>query len=78
MIYVKFCVETRKSGFTSDNGDPNNILTSSNLCYCLAEEQRVDVLINNAGVMRCPEGKTEDGFDLQFGVNHLGTSFKSD
>ncbi|KAK5881079.1 hypothetical protein CesoFtcFv8_021928 [Champsocephalus esox] len=36
------------------------------------KEQRVDVLINNAGVMRCPEGKTEDGFDMQFGVNHLG------
>lgn len=33
----------------------------------------MDVLINNAGVMRCPAGKTEDGFDMQFGVNHLGT-----
>lgn len=41
--------------------------------YCLVEEQRVDVLINNAGVMRCPAWKTEDGFDMQFGVNHLGT-----
>lgn len=39
----------------------------------LVEEQRVDVLINNAGVMRCPAWKTEDGFDMQFGVNHLGT-----
>ncbi|XP_038156859.1 retinol dehydrogenase 13-like [Cyprinodon tularosa] len=36
------------------------------------EEKRVDILINNAGVMRCPAGKTEDGFDIQFGVNHLG------
>ncbi|XP_030610357.1 retinol dehydrogenase 13 isoform X2 [Archocentrus centrarchus] len=36
------------------------------------EEQRVDILINNAGVMRCPAWKTEDGFDMQFGVNHLG------
>ncbi|XP_067100430.1 retinol dehydrogenase 13-like isoform X1 [Osmerus mordax] len=36
------------------------------------EEKRVDILINNAGVMRCPVGKTEDGFDVQFGVNHLG------
>lgn len=36
------------------------------------EESRVDILINNAGVMRCPNWKTEEGFDLQFGVNHLG------
>ncbi|XP_069547601.1 retinol dehydrogenase 13-like isoform X1 [Brachyistius frenatus] len=36
------------------------------------EEQRVDILINNAGVMRCPAWKTEDDFDMQLGVNHLG------
>ncbi|XP_018606592.1 retinol dehydrogenase 13-like [Scleropages formosus] len=36
------------------------------------EEDRVDILINNAAVMRCPDWKTEDGFDMQFGVNHLG------
>ncbi|XP_015218081.1 retinol dehydrogenase 13 isoform X2 [Lepisosteus oculatus] len=36
------------------------------------EEERVDILINNAGVMRCPSWKTEDGFEMQFGVNHLG------
>jgi NAD(P)-dependent dehydrogenase (short-subunit alcohol dehydrogenase family) len=32
----------------------------------------LDVLLNNAGIMTVPYGKTEDGFELQNGVNHLG------
>lgn len=38
----------------------------------LKKEERLNVLINNAGVMACPQGITEDGFELQFGTNHLG------
>ncbi|CAL8285559.1 unnamed protein product [Lota lota] len=38
----------------------------------IEEEPRVDVLINNAGIYQCPYSKTDDGFEMQFGVNHLG------
>ena len=36
---------------------------------------QIDILINNAGIMFCPYMKTEDGFEMQFGTNHLGLSF---
>src|SRR5205823_9260402 len=38
----------------------------------LKRGQRFDVIIANAGVMACPQGKTQDGFETQFGTNHLG------
>ncbi|KAG8126045.1 hypothetical protein E2320_021210 [Naja naja] len=38
----------------------------------LKEEKELHILINNAGVMMCPYSKTADGFEMHFGVNHLG------
>ncbi|XP_049421019.1 retinol dehydrogenase 12, like [Epinephelus fuscoguttatus] len=36
------------------------------------DEPKLNILINNAGVMVCPYGKTADGFEMQIGVNHFG------
>ncbi|MGH7924942.1 MAG: SDR family NAD(P)-dependent oxidoreductase [Candidatus Binatus sp.] len=38
----------------------------------LARAKPFDAIIANAGVMACPQGKTQDGFETQFGTNHLG------
>jgi NAD(P)-dependent dehydrogenase (short-subunit alcohol dehydrogenase family) len=38
----------------------------------LREYERIDLLVNNAGVMGIPERKTVDGYEMQFGVDHLG------
>ncbi len=37
-----------------------------------ADHESIDLLINNAGVMMTPKSTTKDGFELQFGTNHLG------
>ncbi|CAN5238886.1 SDR family NAD(P)-dependent oxidoreductase [soil metagenome] len=38
----------------------------------IADGRPFDLVIANAGVMACPQGKTVDGFETQFGTNHLG------
>ena len=38
----------------------------------LESESRLDLLVNNAGIMIPPPSKTEDGFEIQFGVNFIG------
>jgi NAD(P)-dependent dehydrogenase (short-subunit alcohol dehydrogenase family) len=37
-----------------------------------SNHESIDLLINNAGVMMTPKSTTKDGFELQFGTNHLG------
>lgn len=37
-----------------------------------AQYDRLDVLVNNAGIMAVPKGETADGFEMQIGTNHLG------
>jgi len=37
-----------------------------------ANEEKIDILLNNAGIMMCPKQETKDGFELTFGTNHLG------
>ncbi|KAM6506789.1 hypothetical protein FALCPG4_018616 [Fusarium falciforme] len=38
----------------------------------LSKETRLDILMNNAGIMMVPEGLTKDGYEIQFGTNVLG------
>ena len=38
----------------------------------VADGRKFDLVIANAGVMACPKGLTSDGFETQFGTNHLG------
>jgi len=52
-----------------DQGDLDSIRAAADL---LVTELRIDGLLNNAGVMTPPLTRTKQGFELQFGVNHLG------
>lgn len=38
----------------------------------LAKNRPLNILVNNAGIMACPKSYTRDGFEMQFGTNHLG------
>ena len=53
-----------------DLGDLTSVRAAAD--EILADHDRVDLLVNNAGVMAMPEGRTADGFERQLGVDHLG------
>lgn len=72
-------VEKIKSATKGAGGLEIGILNLANLAQIktFADEfkdkhTKLDILINNAGVMIPPASKTDDGFELQFGVNFLG------
>lgn len=53
--------------------DLSSLISVNAFCrQILEEEPKLDILINNAGVFRCDYTKTEDGFEMQMGVNYLG------
>lgn len=53
--------------------DQANLSSIKKAAKTVETEKRLDVLINNAGIMGPPYELTADGFESQFGVNHLGT-----
>ncbi|XP_064821127.1 retinol dehydrogenase 11-like isoform X2 [Oncorhynchus masou masou] len=67
-IYSKANVEVREL----DLADTSSIRAFAQ--RFLREVNHLHILINNAGVMMCPYMKTKDGFEMQLGVNHLGSS----
>lgn len=53
-----------------DLGSLDSVKTAAE--QILAAYETIDLLVNNAGVMGIPERRTDDGFEMQFGVDHLG------
>ena len=52
--------------------DLGNLASIKKAAAVVAKEPQLDILINNAGIMVPPYELTVDGFESQFGVNHLG------
>lgn len=53
-----------------DQSDLKNVRAAAKI---VGKEKQLNVLVNNAGIMMPPYELTSDGFESQFGVNHLGT-----
>ncbi|MCL4110189.1 UNVERIFIED_CONTAM: hypothetical protein GTU68_026709 [Idotea baltica] len=55
---------------TMDLADLDSVRSAAE--QILTDLPSIDLLINNAGVMACPFGRTAQGFEMQFGTNHMG------
>ena len=67
---LKFSDEQLDASHTLDLGDLASVRDFA--LYIRENYQQIDCLINNAGVMFTPPGKTKDGFETQFGTNVIG------
>jgi len=64
------CRSERVASLELDLSDLHSVRSAAQ--HCSAHHSRLDLLLNNAGVMAPPRTLTRQGFELQFGVNHLG------
>ena len=75
---VMACRDTAKAELIAEgiSGDvrvkPLDLANLASVRDFAARTGELDVLINNAGLMNTPMKRTADGFEMQFGVNHLG------
>ena len=68
--------ELRSDGAASIEILPLDLASLASVRECaagfLAKHEKLDLLINNAGIMAVPKDRTREGFELQLGTNHLG------
>jgi NAD(P)-dependent dehydrogenase (short-subunit alcohol dehydrogenase family) len=70
---AKISTETPDADLAFVPLDQNDLASVATAAEIVGKEERLDVLVNNAGIMMPPLQFTVDGFESQFGVNHLGT-----
>ena len=65
--------EGHKGSITIEKLDLSSLKSVRECAFrILKRENKINILINNAGVMMCPKDTTEDGFEMQMGTNHFG------
>ncbi len=71
--HAKIVKETPQADVEVMELDLGDLESVHNFAHAFKQKyDRLDILLNNAGVMTTPYGKTKDGFEQQLGINHLG------